>query len=389
METHASEEAMAEALAEARDAEATLDHAAALAGYRALRARVGPTALGRQAARHEADLLLKLGRNDEATAAFDALIADCEAAPTGEAAEALAGALAERAHAAYRSGDGPGIRRYAERALSVARQLGTPSVVAHALRFLGIAHEFAGRHAEAEATHLALLETAPDARHVGPVCNSLGEIARAAGRFFGTAVSWYRRFLDERRTSHGDEPNIVYLNNMGAALVELRARGGTAAARAPSPSSGALATWPCCRRPTTIVRWHGSARVDSEGRPRATRSRATCSRRFPRRGRDAGDPAALAGAHPPAEGWGAAGQDIAPDASPVELLHRSIAILGAAAKPAEAGAEPLALGEVSLADGAVAGAIDELEAVRTRRSSRSASALGRAGGACARGGRDR
>lgn len=211
-------------LLEAMDAEVALDHTHALATLRLVATRAINTPVALEAKRRLADLLLKLGRNDEAVVAFDELIAQCDqallASPEGPALRDLAGALAERAHAAYRSGDGPSILSFSERSVEVARLTGEPALIAHGLRFLGIAHEFSGRHAEAEQTYLELLEVAPDTRHLGPVCNSLGEIARAAGRF-STAVSWYRRYLEEWRKTHGDEPNIVFLNNTGAALVEL------------------------------------------------------------------------------------------------------------------------------------------------------------------------
>lgn len=211
-------------LIEAQDAEAVLDHPHALATLRQVSLTGAGTPVGLEAQRRLADLLLKLGRNEEAVEAFDRLIEACEQALSAGSSDlalsALAGALAERAHAAYRSGDGPSILVFSQRAVTTARLTGDAALIAHALRFLGIAHEFGGRHAEAERTYLELLELAPDSRHLGPVCNSLGEIARAAGRF-GTAVSWYRRYLEEWRKTHGDEPNIVYLNNTGAALVEL------------------------------------------------------------------------------------------------------------------------------------------------------------------------
>ncbi|MFT7581173.1 MAG: tetratricopeptide (TPR) repeat protein [Myxococcota bacterium] len=202
---------------DAMETEATLDHDLAIADYRAIRVGAGNQAIGRRARLHEVRLWLKLGRNDDAVVAADALLEDCT---TADVASELAEALSERAHVGYRSGDGEALSVYARKAVEVAKTTDSIDVLAHALRYLGIAHEFAGRHAEAETTYLELLELAPEGPHLSGVCNSLGEIARAAGRF-GTAARWYKRFHEEWRRQHGDTPNIVYLNNMGAALVEV------------------------------------------------------------------------------------------------------------------------------------------------------------------------
>lgn len=363
-----SEAALLARLDEGREAEESLDNALALATYRAVRLAAGNTRTGRQAARRAADLLLKLGQNDDAALAFDALLADIEAAdptsPTSPTSPAeLASALAERAHVAYRSGDGAGIAQFAKRAELEARAAGLPELVAHALRFVGIAHEFAGRHAEAEATYLALLELAPDTRHLGPVCNSLGEIARASGRF-GSAVSWYRRFHEEWRKGHGDEPNIVYLNNLGATLVELgeHAAGRTLLDRAivEQRRTGYLAM--------LSETYHYRALSWLEEGDLAAATRDTIEGYLLASDLGEGEMmglllrllARIRHAHSEV-GSESVGLDIAAEASPVELLHKSIAILSEADKPVEVARSRWRLGEVLLAKGLTDLGLAELE----------------------------
>ncbi len=374
----------------AREAEDALDNDLALAIYAEVRRAVGNVPTGRRALRRRADLLLKLGRNDEAAAALDALLVDCgyadgldhpaapaerAAGPGGPVGQAeLAAALAERAHVAYRSGDGAGITRFAAAAEIHARAAGDPQLVAHALRFVGIAHEFGGRHAQAEATYLALLEVAPDTRHLGPVCNSLGEIARAAGRF-GTAVSWYRRFHEEWKKGHGDEANIVYLNNMGAALVEL---GEHAAGRAlldraiiEQRRTGYLAML------SETYHYRAASWLAAGDLAAATRDTVEgyllaselgegemmgILLRLLARIRQADGPRRLEAL--PTDGPATAGSDIAADASPVELVRRSIAILAEADKPTEVARSRWCLGEILLAQNQSEVGLVELEAAQ-------------------------
>jgi tetratricopeptide (TPR) repeat protein len=362
-------------LIEAVDAEGALDHTHALDIYRLISTRVVGTPLALEAQRRHAELLLKLGRNDEAVAAFDNLIASCEKAlsetPEDPALRVLTGALAERAHAAYRSGDGASILTFSERSVATARLIGDPALIAHGLRFVGIAHEFAGRHDAAERTYLELLEVAPDTRHLGPVCNSLGEIARASGRF-STAVSWYRRYLEEWRKTHGDEPNIVYLNNTGAALVEL---GETAEGRAlldraiaEQRRSGYLAMLSETyhyRALSHLLEGKLSAATEDtiEGYMLAQelgegemvgvlmrllgRIRQQQAMRGP-----LGD--SLAGIIPLGE--------LPPEATSVELVRKSVAILEGVAKPAEVARSRWLLGEIYQASGDLEQAAVELEA---------------------------
>jgi|GEM_PF-4676411 len=365
-----SSQALRERLAEAADAEAAFDHGYALEAFRLVADAAQGTELGLEAARKRADLLLKLGRNDEAATAFDALIVACEAlaATTSNAPThigPLAGALAERAHVAYRSGDGPAILAFSERAVAIARQAASPALVAHALRYVGIAHEFAGRHSEAERSYLELLEIAPDTRHLGPVCNSLGEIARAAGRF-GSAVMWYRRFLEEWRKTHGDEPNIVYLNNMGAALVELGqpAQGRVLLDRAIEEQrrSGLLAMLSETYHYRALSRLlegatEAAARDVAEGYMLALelgesemmgvllRLLARIRQRERRLNTGAG-PGAPAETHAVASDGASPSYVTASEGTPLELLRKSIAILEAAGKPAEVAKSRWLLGEI-------------------------------------------
>lgn len=348
-------------LEDGRDAEQSLDNALALATYASVRAEAGNSPTGRRAERLLADLYLKLGRNDDAALAFDALIADCAAATAGAAPDELASALAERAHVAYRSGDGDAIARFAGRAEEQARATGTPELVAHALRFVGIAHEFAGRHAEAEATYLQLLEIAPDTRHLGPVCNSLGEIARASGRF-GAAVSWYRRFHEEWRKARGDEPNIVYLNNLGAALVELdeHAAGRTLLDRAivEQRRTGYLAML------SETYHYRALSWLEEGHLPAATRDTVEGYLLASELGEGEmmGILLRLLARIRHADGHATAGSGIATDASPVELLNKSIAILTEAVKPVEVARSRWRLGEMLLAQGRTEPGMTELEA---------------------------
>lgn len=348
-------------LDEGRDAEDALDNELALAIYRSVRADAGNTPTGREAVARLAALLLKLGRNDEAALAYDALIADCEGSRSAAFDRELARALAERAHVAYRSGDGAGIARFAARAETHARADGDPQLIAHALRFVGIAHEFAGRHGDAEATYLALLEIAPDTRHLGPVCNSLGEIARAAGRF-GAAVSWYRRFHEEWQKGHGDEPNIVYLNNLGAALIELgeHAAGRTLLDRAivEQRRTGYLAML------SETYHYRALSWLEQGELVAATRDTVEGYLLASELGEGEmmGILLRLLARIRHADGRTSAGRDIAAEASPVELLDKSIAILEEAAKPVEVARSRWRLGEVLLADGDTDRGMAELEA---------------------------
>lgn len=362
-------------LLEAEDAEAALDHPHALATLRQVVLLGAGSPVRLEAERRLADLLLKLGRNEEAVEAFDGLIGACEEAlaarPDGPALSALAAALAERAHAAYRSGDGPSILAFSERAVATARLTGDAALIAHALRFLGIAHEFGGRHAEAERTYLELLEVAPDSRHLGPVCNSLGEIARAAGRF-GTAVSWYRRYLEEWRKTHGDEPNIVYLNNTGAALVELgelvEGRALLDRAIAEQRRSGYLAmlseTYHYRALSHLLGGDLGAATEDTiEGYMLAqelgeSEMVGVLIRLLGRiRHHELARGSSGAGVAGPATHG-----ELAREATPVELVRRSVAVLESVAKPAEVARSRWLLGELLRAQGEVEAADAEFAA---------------------------
>ena len=348
-------------LAEAIDAEAELAHEAALDLYQRVRRDAGHDALGREASRRRAELLLRLGRNDDAAVAFEALVTDCERA--GVAAE-QAHALAERAHVAYRSGDGPGITRWAERAEAVARGDGTPAVIAHALRYVGIGHEFAGRHGDAERIYLELLELAPDTRHLGPVCNSLGEIARASGRY-ALAASWYRRSHDEWRRTRGDGPDIVYLNNLGATLVELGRRDEGRALLDRAILEQRRSGWLAMLSETYAYR---ALAALGDGDVAAAH-------------RDAVEGYLLASQHGETEMMGVllrvlarirwAGGGAAPrasdataeaDASPIEIARRSVAFLEQAAKPAEVARSRWLLGELLAAAGDPAANIELVSA---------------------------
>lgn len=199
----------------ARAAEGLGDHVTALA-WLAAGAQRAPASESLGFLQHKASLLLRQGRHPEAAVAWDEA-AELAATLGDLAGEALA--LSERANVAYRQGQGTQIASLADRALTAAKASGDAQVEARALRYVGIGQEFAGDYASAEATYLELMELQPTGEVLAGVCNSLGEIARATERW-QEAIRWYRRFDEEWRNDHGDEQaNIIFLNNMGAALV--------------------------------------------------------------------------------------------------------------------------------------------------------------------------
>ena len=184
-------------------------------------------------------------------------------------------------------------------------------------------------------------------------------------------MSWYRRFHEEWQKGHGDEANIVYLNNMGAALVEL---GENAAGRAlldraivEQRRTGYLAML------SETYHYRGLSWLAAGDLAAATRDTVEgyllaselgegemmgILLRLLARIRHAD------GARSP-EGQpsgGRAGSAIAADASPVELVRRSIAILAEANKPAEVARSRWCLGELLLAQHAPEAGLAELEA---------------------------
>jgi tetratricopeptide (TPR) repeat protein len=171
-----------------------------------------------------ARLLLRQGRVAEGRASLDALLPSlrAEAPPV-----LLSRALSERALAAYLSGDGPEIVRYAEEALTLAEPTGDRLAVAEALRRLGIGQEFCGEEAEAQATYRRCVAVVGDAEDRALIelaagsTNDLGELERHAGRF-EAALGWYERSL----ALWGEDPpafmRLVQTMNAGAALVGLR-----------------------------------------------------------------------------------------------------------------------------------------------------------------------
>lgn len=168
-----------------------------------------------------AEHLLAAGRNDDATKAYEELLQTARA-EGDRYAEAVA--LTDLAHVAYRSGDGIGILEDAERALAVARAVGDCRLLARSLRYVGIAHEFAGRYAEAEDAYLRLVELeeqlgASEQTLLVGILNSLGEIARARGQYELATQRYQRSWEVQRLLGPSRANDVLYLNNMGAALV--------------------------------------------------------------------------------------------------------------------------------------------------------------------------
>ncbi|MCB9797136.1 MAG: AAA family ATPase [Alphaproteobacteria bacterium] len=131
--------------------------------------------------------------------------------------------LRERSMLAYHEGDGAGLTAWAERAVSEAEACGQDAARAAAWRALGVAHEFHGRHGPAIEAYRQVVvcsEGLPEGERRSlrsRTFNSLGEIARAQGRF-GLALQWYERSLSLRE---GGEPPMSYWINAGAALLGL------------------------------------------------------------------------------------------------------------------------------------------------------------------------
>ncbi|MFN7972484.1 MAG: adenylate/guanylate cyclase domain-containing protein [Acidobacteriota bacterium] len=164
----------------------------------------------------KAELQSQMGRHADAAGSFDRLIEMAQA--RGDLAEE-ARWLARRSSLAYAMGDGPGILRFAERALEKARASSDPRAIARALRQIGVGHEFAGRYAPARRAYhelLAIEEPFADNELVYRVYNSMGEIARACDQF-DEAIRWYDKSLG----SQENPIDVTYLGNVGAALVGL------------------------------------------------------------------------------------------------------------------------------------------------------------------------
>ena len=151
--------------------------------------------------------------------------------------------LQARAVVAYYMGDGDDLRNYAEAAVVAATELGEDLPMARAWRALGVALEFSGRYAEAVRAYRQI--EAVTAGREDPVSrqllshayNSLGEIARALGRY-SDAMAWYERSLAALALGPDAPLPFTYLGNLAAALYglgrldEARARLDTSVAEA-------------------------------------------------------------------------------------------------------------------------------------------------------------
>ncbi len=205
-------------LVAARQAAALYANDEALELYaRVLRTRP-PPALAVAALCGRGTLLGVRGQLAEAAAELDRAIALCQQLGDDSA---LADALSRAAYVAYVSGDGPGILTRAEAAMRAAERSGEVRPRIAALRQLGIAHEFAGRFAAAESVYQTLLALDPargDEASAGAL-NSLGEIARAQGKF-AEATFLYRQCGVVAEALGLLRTTLVARANLGAALAE-------------------------------------------------------------------------------------------------------------------------------------------------------------------------